>query len=154
MSKRTRICFILWVVPSSCKKPRALRFGDQTSAPTSDQMSPHVPTDHSILSNVPSLMIRLVSVSQCPTLGMAFVVKSPTFVRPPPPPPSDFTLIGLPDEFGTGLKFGRFGRVNTREPRNRMNLRPPNRTNSRVNRRKKDEFQTGPKFARYRVNGV
>jgi hypothetical protein len=84
--------FIPWVVPPSCKKPRALRFGDQTSAPTSYQMSPHVPTDHSILSNVPNL--RLVSLSQCPTLRMAFVVKPPPPLRPPSPPPSGFTLIG------------------------------------------------------------
>jgi hypothetical protein len=41
----------------------------------------------------------------------------------------------------------RFGRVNTREPRNRTNLRRPKQA-------KKDEFQTGPKFVRYRVNGV
>jgi hypothetical protein len=46
----------------------------------------------------------------------------------------------VPDEFGTGLKFVRFGRVNTRKLRNRTNLRPPNRTNSRVNRRERTNF--------------
>ena len=43
----------------------------------------------------------------------------------------------VPDEFGTGLKFVPFGCVNTQEPRNRKNLKPPNRTNLRVNRRKR-----------------
>ena len=47
----------------------------------------------------------------------------------------------VPDEFGTGLKFVRFGLPFTREPRNRTNLRPPNRTNSRVNRRKRTNFR-------------
>ena len=52
--------------------------------------------------------------------------------------------VTVPDEFGTGLKFVRFSRVNTREPRNRTNLRPPNRTNSRVNRRKRTNFRPVP----------
>jgi hypothetical protein len=61
--------------------------------------------------------------------------------------------LTVPDEFGTGLKFVRFGRVNTREPRNRTNLRPPNTTNSRVDRRKRTNFRLDPNPSP-RVNGV
>ena len=49
-------------------------------------------------------------------------------------------IYTVPDEFGTGLKFVHFSFLFTREPRNRTNLRLPNRTNSRVNRRKRTNF--------------
>jgi hypothetical protein len=61
----------------------------------------------------------------------------------------------VPDEFGTGLKFFCFGLPFTREPRNRTNLRSPNRTNSRVNRRKRTNFSPVPNSSGIpRVNGV
>ena len=47
-----------------------------------------------------------------------------------------------------------FRPCNTREPRNRTNFRPPTGRIRVYKQAKKDEFQTGPKFVRYRINGV
>ena len=68
---------------------------------------------------------------------------------------SDFDPVyTVLDEFRTGLKFVRFSLPFTREPQKRMNLRPPNRMNSCVNRRKRTNFRPVPNSSGYRVHGV
>ena len=51
-------------------------------------------------------------------------------------------LHAVPDEFGTGLTFGRLHRNHGTQDE------------FACKQAKKDEFQLGPKLVRYRVNGV